>query len=345
MPALRTEITEIVTGLAIFGYPNLEHALSVEPPAFRNVPAETYADLRSEFSTGSHDALFARAWENGRRFAVSGEGLRGRTPWMIEWKGPHRPPGYDRIPTDLRVDHVYLLSCKFGSNILTNSSPANLFDRLLADRQDEPTDWFGEVAPEAYQSLYSACRDLVEGTLPVSVDALEPGHREVLKRGLPRRFRGETQRRYLELVSEVARRSAERWRNHLTSKSVAEATVWRLLRMQSAPYFVLGESAEGHPIAHRVVTPGDLRRTHRFRRLDVVAALGRGQPIVEWEAMFTEQGSGRERSVRGHVEVRWSHGKFAQVPEAKVYLDTPHRLVPGYIPLDESDDPSSPRLF
>jgi hypothetical protein len=28
--------------------------------------------------------------------------------------------------------------------------------------------------------------------------------------------------------------------------------------------------------------------------------------------------------------VRWSHGKFAQPPEAKVYLDTPHHQVPGY---------------
>jgi hypothetical protein len=345
MPSLRTEITEIVTGLAIFGYPNLEHALSVEPPAFRNVPRSTYRDLRAEFSTGSHDALFARAWENGRRFARSDEGLRGRTPWMVEWKGPHRPPGYDRIPADLRVDHVYLVSCKFGSNILTNSSPANLFDRLLSDRQDEPTDWFEEVAAEAYQSLYVVSRELVDAPLPERVGDLEPGHREVLKRGLPRRFHGEAQRRYLELVSDVAERSAARWRDRLVSRSVAESAVWRLLRLESAPYFVLGESAEGHPIAHRVVTPGDLRRSHRFRGFDVRAATGRGQPIVEWQATFTERSSGREVPVRGHVEVRWSHGKFAQVPEAKVYLDTPHRLVPGYIPLDEPDDSSTPRLF
>ncbi len=345
MPSLRTEITEIVTGLAIFGYPNLGHALSVEPPALRNVPRETYAALRAEFAAGSHDALFRRAWENGRRFARSDEGLRGRTPWMIEWKGPHRPPGYDRIPADLRVDHVYLLSCKFGSNILMNSSPANLFDRLLADRRDEPFDWFGEVAPESYQSLFAVCRELVDAPLPTVVSELEPAHREVLKAGLPRRLQGEAQRRYLELVSEVANRSAERWRGNLTSRSVAESTVWRLLRLQSAPYFVLGESAEGHPIAHRVVTPGDLRRTHRFGGLDVLAAEGRGQPIVEWEARFADQASRREVSVRGHVEVRWSHGKFAQVPEAKVYLDSPHRLVPGYVPLDEPEDPSTPRLF
>jgi hypothetical protein len=34
--------------------------------------------------------------------------------------------------------------------------------------------------------------------------------------------------------------------------------------------------------------------------------------------------------VEGHVEVRWSHGRFLGSPEAKVYLDTPHVHVPGY---------------
>ena len=39
--------------------------------------------------------------------------------------------------------------------------------------------------------------------------------------------------------------------------------------------------------------------------------------------------------MRGHVEVRWSHGRFCGPPEAKVYLDTPHADVPGYFPLDD----------
>ena len=334
MPALRTEITEIVTGLAIFGYPDIEHALSVEPPAFRNVERDTYARLREEYSSGGHGRLFHRAWENGVRFANSDEALRRRSPWLIEWKGPHRPPGYDRIPADLRVDHVFLVSCKFGSNILLNSSPANLFDRLLADRRDEPVDWYLEVAPAAYQGLYEACLPLVDESLPSSVADLSAADRDVLKRVLPRSFSGDSQRVYLEFVSEVAERSAERWRTGLATKAVAESTVWRLLRLESAPYYVLGESASGDPLGYRVVTPGDLRRSHRFRGLDVLAETDRGQPIVTWHAHFTDLQSGADQVVTGHVEVRWSHGKFAQVPEAKVYLDTHHHLAPGYVPLD-----------
>ncbi len=50
---------------------------------------------------------------------------------------------------------------------------------------------------------------------------------------------------------------------------------------------------------------------------------------------------GRPRSA-GHVEIRWSHGRFAQPPEAKVYLDTPMADLPGYHPLAPDDRPSPP---
>jgi hypothetical protein len=43
--------------------------------------------------------------------------------------------------------------------------------------------------------------------------------------------------------------------------------------------------------------------------------------------------SGHDIEVAGHVEVRWSHGRFGGLPEAKGYLDTPHHLVPGYFAL------------
>ena len=58
-----------------------------------------------------------------------------------------------------------------------------------------------------------------------------------------------------------------------------------------------------------------------------------GQPLVRWQAAVTDKESGADRSVRGHVEVRWSHGRFRGAPEAKVYLDTPPGDVPGFWPL------------
>jgi hypothetical protein len=55
--------------------------------------------------------------------------------------------------------------------------------------------------------------------------------------------------------------------------------------------------------------------------------------MVGWCAVVRDRAHARERVVEGHVEVRWSHGRFAAPPEAKVYLDTRHDEIPGYFPL------------
>jgi len=330
MPAQRTEITEIITGLAMFGYPSIEHALTVQPPAFVGVQPSQYADLLAAYTDGVSAELFETAWRNGTQFARSTEGLRGRPPWTVEWKGSHRPPGYEQIPADLRVDHVYLVSCKYGSNILTNSSPTNLFDRLLADRQEAQTDWFVEVALSQYQAFYEACRP---NGLPARVENLTQADRLILKRSLGRTLPPDATGAYREFVTATALASSSRWAEQLSTRGAREQMVWRLLRLQAAPYYVLGQSAEGHRFAFRVETPWDLRSRYRFLSLDHRADLSRGQPVVAWTARFRSQETGRDSEVRGHVEVRWSHGRFAQVPEAKVYLDTPHHDVPGYVPL------------
>ena len=95
MPADRTEITEIVTGLAAFGAGDLEAALSDPPAAFGGVGAERWDRLRGLHKEGRHRAEFAAAWANGRAFLDARDGLRGRPPEVVEWKGPHRPPGVD----------------------------------------------------------------------------------------------------------------------------------------------------------------------------------------------------------------------------------------------------------
>jgi hypothetical protein len=134
VPALRTEVTEIVTGLAMLGFPDIDHALAVRPRVVRNVTEAHFDRLEAARTSGQLAEEFDLAWTNGLTFALSRDGLRGRPPWLLEWKGPHRPPGYEQVPADLRVDHVYLISCKYGSNILWNTSPANLFDRSLSER-------------------------------------------------------------------------------------------------------------------------------------------------------------------------------------------------------------------
>ena len=148
MADTRTAISEIVTGLGLFGFRDLHRALAARPRFITNVDDAVYDRLDEAFAAGDHAAVFDVAWDNGQRFARAEDGLRGRPPWTVEWKGPHRPPAYEQIPADLRVDHVYLISCKYGSKILQNASPWNLFDRALNEREKRADDWFAEVARE-----------------------------------------------------------------------------------------------------------------------------------------------------------------------------------------------------
>ncbi len=345
MTSILTLITEIVTGLGMLGFRDLHRALETRPRRIANVGDEHFERLAVAYAEGRYPDAFAVAWNNGVEFARAPEGLRGRPPWWIEWKGNHRPPRYEQIPADLRVDHVYLISCKYGSNILTNSSPANLFDRRLADRRQHRLDWFAEVAPDAYQAFYAACRSWVRSgltggiDLPERVTDLGPQDREHLKRLLPRQLSGRPAAAYREFAAAVAAASARRWEEGLGTAGRREEMLWRLLRLQSAPYFVLGESASGSPLRYRVGTPWDFRRRHRLTSFTVAPATDRDQPVVTWKARVRDLRSRAIVPVAGHVEVRWSHGRFAQVPEAKVYLDTPHHDVPGYVPLDAPPGP------
>ena len=123
-----------------------------------------------------------------------------------------------------------------------------------------------------------------------------------------------------------------------------ETMLWRLLRLESAPYFVLGESADRRPLRYRVATPWDFRIRYEFRDLFVSANREAQQPVVHWKAVVRNHTTDLEETVEGHVEIRWSHGRFGSSPEAKVYLDTSHHEVPGYLPLDEPAPESQPEL-
>jgi hypothetical protein len=331
MASSRTKITEIVTGLAMMGFPSVDRALAVRPDWFHNVTDDEYDLLADERARGDYESDFETAWHHGERFLASADGLRGRVPDRVEWQGPGKPPGYDQIPADLRVDHVFLVSCKYGSDILYNASPAHVFDRLLAEKRGDRTDWFLEVAPEAYQDLYErSVRSAELEGMPGGVAELDGESRQRLKDVLPTRgaWPDELAAPYRDFVNAVSVATAHRWKDNLSDRADQELMLWRLLRFQPAPYFVLGQSSDGTPLRFRVGTPSDFRRNYAIRAFDVWAD-AMGQPMVRWRAELR----GARKPIEGHVEVRWSRGRFGGVPEAKVILDTPHHDVANYHPI------------
>lgn len=299
------------------------------------IDRKTWDRLDVLAATPSYARDFATAYDNGRAFAHATDGLAGRPPRVIEWTGGRRPSGDEVAPIDLRVDHVYLVSCKYLSANIANPSPARLFDGLLATTGTwDRTDWYQVVAPEEYQELYAVCRRATGlEDLPEEASALASGERERLRRALTERaYPLPARAAYGRLCAAVSARSAERWQATLETID-AELMVWRLLRIGSAPYFLLGAHGTSN-LRLRVDTTWDWHHAYRLKRLSVTAAQS-GQPRVDWAAHYSVRGESDMRRVDGHVEIRWSHGRFGQPPEAKIYLDTPVDQVPGYNPLEQ----------
>jgi hypothetical protein len=343
VPDDRTTVTELATALGTLGMGDLPSALARRPEQL-DIPDTTWQQLDALHASGKFDAEFATAFANGGAFLEAEDALRGRRPRLIEWTGGRRPPGDEVAPVDLRIDHVYLVSCKYLSRNIANPSPARLFDGLLATSGAwEQTDWYEVVAPEELRALYHACRRATGlSDLPDEPAALGTEDRQRLRRALPgRSYPLEARDAYRQLCARVSHVSAQRWLANVTGSGAAERMLWRLLRIGNAAYFLLGADPR-RSLRLRVASPWDWRQAYRLVDLDILAATS-GQPQVNWSASYVELATMRRRSVQGHVEVRWSHGRFAQPPEAKVYLDTPSDELPGYFPLERGA--SQPELW
>ena len=329
MPVGLTEITEIATALGMLS-PSLDSAMAHRPFQLINVSDDVWEQLRELHKSAEHAASFRTAFDNGRAFLTAADGLRGRPPLRVEWKGPHRPPGDDVIPADLRVDHVFLISCKYLSKVLLNPGPPRLFDRLLVGEERSTVNWFAETAPDEFQALYTAASShtALPG-LPSSVGDLRREQQRALKTALnSRAWPQPLQLPWANLCSAVALESARRWRSAVSGPRDRLRLLWRMLRVTTATYFVLGTDKTAH-LRLRIDSAWDWIQSYELRAFEV-AARHAGQPEVAWQATVRRRSDGHDLAVTGHVEIRWSHGRFLGFPESKVYLDTRHNDVPGY---------------
>lgn len=334
MPGILTEITEIGTALGTL-VEDVDEALSVMPSELANVPLATWERLRSACQDDRYLSSFEAAHRNGSAFRDARDGLRGRPPQLVEWKGPHQQPGDDPIPADLRIDHVYLISCKYLSKVLLNCGPARLFQRLLVGIDRSRVDWFTTVAEDEFLELYRATKEWTEiPGLPDNPSNLTRADRQELRKALPSNspWPLDVRSAWSSFCSKASGATAEIWRSQLTTHRARLNLFLRLLRISGATYFVLGQQGRTAHTRLRVASIWDW--THAFELLSFhVESHPAGQVEVAWTAQIRDRASGGQSTVTGHVEVRWSHGRFGGHPEAKVYLDTDHSNVPGYFQL------------
>lgn len=338
MPAERTLVTELATGLGTLGFGDIDDALERRPAALANVSDADFSQLQTLRSEGKFDLEFATAFDNGQSFLASRDALNGRRPRIVEWTGGRKAPGDETVPADLRIDHVYMVSCKYLSDILHNVSPSRLVDCLISrDATPDRANWYERVAPTEFQRLYEIATNELDlaATYPAEVGTMTRPQRKVLAKALAGSWSPAAKPAYRKLCERVSEETAERWSASITASS-PETVSWRLLRIGSAPYFVLGAS-KTDSMRLRIATPWDVRERFDLRTVRVSPEAG-GQPRVSWTIEYIERSTGRAGTVDGHVEVRWSHGRFGQPPEAKVYLDVPHAEVPGYFALSDHAD-------
>ena len=347
----RTKLTELATALGMTGHSELQSAVGARPEAV-DISPDDWEGLKAILGSGKLNAVGETAFSNGVYFSAHPDGLKGRVPEHIEWSGGRRIPGDRPVPADLVVDRVYMISCKYLSRIVHNTAPAHVFrDGLAVTSGSRGVNWFQEVAATAHEELYARTVDVLGlSDMPESPEALVAEHRRKLKAALKDRsasgLPAELEPQYKLLIGGVSATSAELWREALGDRAEQERMLWRLLRIYSGTYFILGID-QRRTMRLRVMTPWEWRQSYEFLSLAVRAA-GRGQPRVDWDATYRDLAAGQRRHVRGHVEIRWSHRPFCGPPEAKVYLDTPHSKVPGYRRLDHTDEPppyGQPRLI
>ena len=92
MPSDRTTVTELGTGLGMLGLAGVDEAIRSRPAVMHSLSPEMWDRLVRLRSGGAYDAEFHAAWANGQAFLGAADGLRGRLPRVVEWKGTGRAP-------------------------------------------------------------------------------------------------------------------------------------------------------------------------------------------------------------------------------------------------------------
>ena len=326
-----TLVSELATALGTIRK-TLPEALAYKPTELLDVPDAAWTALTDLHTTRKHSELFAMSFANGRAFAESPLALRHRQPQVVEWCGPRKLAGEHAIPADLRVDDVYLISCKYNSRHLLNSSPAKLFEHRLRETRRSPS-WYEEVALDQYQAYFNAVRTHFGlHDLPDDVRVLSDDHRATIARSLPTYLPSDLAEMQTAFSHAVADESASRWNTSLDTKKKRSDFAMSLLRIPQAVYFLLGQKGT---TAQRFKVLSRWDWALRYEIVDfVISASAAMQPTVQWKLGVLDRQSNVNYSATGHVEIRWSHGRFNGVPEAKVVLDSDLHETPGYLSLD-----------
>jgi hypothetical protein len=87
MPAERTHVTEITTGLGMVGDDDLASLIGRRPPEMSNLTSTNWDQLTALWDSGTYETDFTAGFLNGQAFLAAPDALNGRRPRIIEWTG------------------------------------------------------------------------------------------------------------------------------------------------------------------------------------------------------------------------------------------------------------------
>jgi tRNA A-37 threonylcarbamoyl transferase component Bud32 len=331
MPTPRTECTELSVGFGILAVENLLELKQsqVEKYFEGTLSKEKYDRFREEFP--NNEALYRQMYNVGL-------GLRAiYSPYKkvssLKWAGPQQQAVTTAAAKDLIVVNTPV-SVKENSDVVHNPSPYNLFETIPSGqvKAQSSENWYLEQAPQEYQELYSFVRSKGLDYLPEDVSEFEQSikgrERKPIKYVIKQFSDGEKQafkHLYLRMCHQVARVSADIFNNNYSasmlgrsSNAVLEQITRHFFRMNAVDY-ILGGIDKNNAFA--VIVPELTRWKREWIITDVIAEpeLDREQSRVQFLVHYKNRNSGITYTAEFHTQIRWSHGKFQNNPEAKLY--------------------------
>ena len=231
---LRTAITEIVTGLGMCGVDDVETALAARPGRDHQRRRRRPGDALQRRVEGAAPPRPLRRLVHERPRVPARAATRCEAARRSSSSGRARTvaPGDEVVPADLRVDHVYLVSCKYLSRIVVNASPQHLFDRLLTGGHGRARAATGYARSRPPSTPRSTTRYATPRSIPLArrVDrARRPSSAAISASRAARRLAGRRGDSLRALVGSARADGVGAPVAHRDRREPREAMLWRLL--------------------------------------------------------------------------------------------------------------------
>lgn len=279
-------------------------------------------------------------WKDAMKLNKSGRAigdwmsLQGFSKLNVAWIGHESIGSVEKASKDIEIINAnWRVSIKENSNILINSSPEWVFEKLPHAEFDKirGKDWFMHTAKQEFQDYYSACGGKkftgCDSVIDYYKATKSQKNRKVFGNHVAALHTAKTpvvMGAYKKFCQKVSSKSAEIFNEQISElkkgknyKKKFELIFHEFFRVNAVRYILAGID-KGEPFAIILNPSSEWSKGYEF--LDIQALpKDAGQPEVLLRFFFKDKTSNEKFEIDLKAEIRWSHGKFCGNPESKLY--------------------------